>query len=110
VVYCKICTKGSGTAKSGTDEQEPYMRLCEMGKQTQHCEARIQQVSFSRYGRDRIEVFTLTGGDLPTYEIGWENRSEAELMTAGNNSADFIVIAETSRANETEKRGGLTKQ
>ena len=57
-----------------------------------------------------MEVFTLTGGGLPTYEIGWENRSEAELMTAGNNSADFIVVVDTSQANETEKRGGLTKQ
>jgi hypothetical protein len=97
VVYCEICTKGSGTAKSGTDEQEPYTRLGEMGKQTQHCEARIQQISFSRYGRDRMEVFTLTGGDLPTYEIGWEK------------SADSIVVADTSQANEIEKRGGLTK-
>lgn len=40
------------------------MRLDEMGKQTQHCEARIQLISFSRYGRDRMEVYTLTGGDL----------------------------------------------
>ena len=51
-------------------EQEPYTRLDEMGKQTQHCEARIQQISFSRYGRDRMEVFTLTGGDLLPYVIG----------------------------------------
>jgi hypothetical protein len=98
VVYCEICTKGSGTAKSGTDEQEPYKRLSEMGKQTQHCEARNQQISFSRYGRGRIEVFTLTGGDLPTYEIGLEKSAEA------------IIIAETSRANEIDKQGGLTKQ
>jgi hypothetical protein len=56
-----------------------------------------------------MEVFTLTGGDLPTYEIGWENRSEAELTTKGSNSADSIVVADTSQANEIEKRGGLTK-
>lgn len=98
MVYCEVCTKGSGTAKTGTDEQEPYMRLGEMGKQTQHCEARIQQISFSRYGRDRMEVFTLTGGGLPSYGIGWKK------------SADSIVVVDTSQANETEKRGRLTKQ
>ena len=33
VVYCKVCTEGSGTAKSGTDEQERHMRLIGEDKQ-----------------------------------------------------------------------------
>jgi hypothetical protein len=39
VVYREVCTEGSGTAKSGTDEQERHKRLFEKGKQTHHCNA-----------------------------------------------------------------------
>ena len=35
--YCKVCTKGSGTAKSGTDEQKHDMRFSYPGKQARPC-------------------------------------------------------------------------
>ena len=37
VVYREVCTEGSGTAKSGTDEQERHMRLLNEDKQPHHC-------------------------------------------------------------------------
>ena len=37
VVYREVCTEGSEPAKSGTDEQERYMRHNCSGKQPQHC-------------------------------------------------------------------------
>ena len=39
VVYREVCTKGSETAKSGTDEQERYMRHICFGKQPHPCNA-----------------------------------------------------------------------
>ena len=39
VVYREICTEGSQTAKSGTDEQERDMRHSYSGKQPHHCKA-----------------------------------------------------------------------
>jgi len=39
VVYREVCTKGSQTAKSGTDEQESDMRHSYSGKQAHHCNA-----------------------------------------------------------------------
>jgi len=38
VVYCEVCTEGSQTAKSGTDEQKRYMRLLNEDKQAHHCD------------------------------------------------------------------------
>jgi len=44
VVYREVCTEGSETAKSGTDEQERNMRHYCSGEQAQHCNAqRIQE-------------------------------------------------------------------
>jgi hypothetical protein len=37
VVYREVCTKGSQTAKSGTDEQKRYMRLWVEDKQAHLC-------------------------------------------------------------------------
>jgi len=34
-------SEGSGTAKSGTDEQERHMRLCNEDKQTHHCNVHL---------------------------------------------------------------------
>ena len=39
VVYREICTEGSQTAKSGTDEQERDMRHSYPGKQAHLCKA-----------------------------------------------------------------------
>ena len=40
VVYRKVCTEGSQTAKSGTDEQKRYMRLWVEDKQAHLCNVR----------------------------------------------------------------------
>ena len=40
VVYREVCTKGSETAKSGTDEQERHKRHLIEDKQPQHCDVR----------------------------------------------------------------------
>jgi hypothetical protein len=37
VVYREVCIEGSGTAKSGTDEQERHTRLLNEDKQAHHC-------------------------------------------------------------------------
>ena len=37
MVYREVCIEGSGTAKSGTDEQERHMRLLNEDKQAHHC-------------------------------------------------------------------------
>jgi hypothetical protein len=37
VVYCEVCTEGSETAKSGTDEQKRHMRLLNEDKQAMLC-------------------------------------------------------------------------
>jgi len=52
VVYCEVCTEGSQTAKSGTDEQKLHMRLIKMGKQTHHCNALNLIVLVSRCSSD----------------------------------------------------------
>ena len=41
VVYRKVCTEGSQTAKVGTDEQKLNMRLDKLDKQTHHCNVPI---------------------------------------------------------------------
>ena len=92
-------SEGSKTAKSGTDEQEPYTRLFEMGKQTQHCNARIQLISFSRYGRDRKEVFTLTGGDLRLGSVFLYTEKSADAIVVAGNELP-LDQAEDSRRSE----------
>jgi hypothetical protein len=65
VVCREVYTEGSETAKSGTDEQEPYMRLKNEDKQAHHCNVQKVLKSFlSRYGRDRRKESALTRGGL----------------------------------------------
>ena len=43
MVYREVCTEGSETTKSGTDEQKRYRRLYNEDKQAHHCNVpRIQ--------------------------------------------------------------------
>jgi len=82
VVCREICTEGSDTAKSGTDEQKRYMRLQNEGKQALHCN--VQRIQTSFYGRCR------------------RNRRKEEALTRGGltehreKSAEVIVTAATS--------------
>jgi len=64
VAFREEYTKGSETAKFGTDEQKQYMRLFEMGKQAHLCNAPDQQISNSRYCRNRKKENAFTWGGL----------------------------------------------
>ena len=65
VVYREVCTEGSQTAKSGTDEQERYMRHSCLGKQAHLCNAlRLQERQLCRYRRHRRKEEALTRGGL----------------------------------------------
>jgi len=44
VVWSDPFTEGSGTAKAGTDEQEPDMRHCKPDKVAQHTDVPKQEV------------------------------------------------------------------
>ncbi len=69
-------SEGSQTAKSGTDEQKPDMRLKSEDKQAHHCKVRRIPTSFySRSGRDWKKGKALTRGDLTNHELA-EVRSQ----------------------------------
>ena len=44
VVYREVCTEGSETAKSGTDEQKRHMRQINSGKQPIPCNAQNKRI------------------------------------------------------------------
>ena len=46
VVCCEASTEGSGTTKSGTDEQKRHKRLLSEDKQTHHCNVQRTPKSF----------------------------------------------------------------
>jgi hypothetical protein len=56
-----------------------------MGEQTQHCNAHDQQISLSRYVRNQMEAYTLTGGGLRLGLVFLQTKK----------SAESIVIADT---------------
>jgi hypothetical protein len=71
VVYREVCTEGSQTAKSGTDEQKPDMRLLSEDKQAHHCNVqRIPKSFCSRSGSDWMKGKALTRGYLDNHVIG----------------------------------------
>ena len=78
VVYCEVCTEGSETAKSGTDEQERYMRHNCLGKQAHLCNAlRLQEKQLCRYRRNWRKEEALTRGDLGVFVQYTEKSAEA---------------------------------
>lgn len=61
----EVCTEGSETAKSGTDEQKRNMRHNCSGKQTLHCKAqRVQEEQICRFRSDWMKEEALTRGGL----------------------------------------------
>jgi len=46
VVYREVCTEGSETAKSGTDEQKLDMRHYKSDKVAQHTKVQAQEVKY----------------------------------------------------------------
>jgi hypothetical protein len=86
VVYCEVCTEGSETAKSGTDEQKRYMRHKYLGKQAHLCNTQRKQKEYlCRYRRNWMKEKALTGGGLGI-----------DLNLYTKKSAEAIVTAETS--------------
>jgi hypothetical protein len=65
VVWGDPYTEGSQTAKFGTDEQKPDMRLLNEDKQAHHCNVqRIKPSFYSRSGSDWRKGKAFTRGDL----------------------------------------------
>ena len=90
MVYRKVCTEGSGTAKSGTDEQERHMRLWNGDKQARHCNVHVTNrfiVDAAGIGGRKM----LLPGEVP----------ECQKRCAGK-SAEVIVVTETSRHRQPE--------
>jgi len=95
VVYREVCTEGSGTAKSGTDEQKRNMRHHCSGEQPLHCNAQ-------RIQKDNDVDFAGIGGKKSTYR----GRSWSRFVLQAKKSAEVIVTKETSC---NKKYRGLTK-
>jgi len=71
LVFREGCSEGSGTAKSGTDEQERHMRLLDEDKQAHHCNVRRIKPSFcSRCRRNWRKGKAFTRGYLDNHGIG----------------------------------------
>jgi len=79
VVHRKVCSEGSGTAKSGTDGQKRHMRHSVLGKQAHHCNAPCNGTLCRCRGDWRKEP-VLTGGGLTSHG-----------MAKGEESAEAIV-------------------
>ena len=69
VVYREVCTEGSETAKSGTDEQKRDMRHCCSGKQAHLCEAQNEREQPCRFRSDWMKEKAFTGGGLFAHEM-----------------------------------------
>ena len=78
VVYREVCTEGSQTAKSGTDDQKRHMRLFNVGKQAHLCEVqRTPKAFYSRCRRDWRKERAITRGGLELYVLLFEKSAEA---------------------------------
>ncbi|MFC1731089.1 hypothetical protein ACFL6I_12215 [candidate division KSB1 bacterium] len=66
VVWCDSCTEVSGTAKVGTDEQEPDKRHGKPDMIAQHIKVQTQEAKclLCRSGSDRPKEDALTRGGL----------------------------------------------
>ncbi len=91
MVYRKVSTEGSGTAKVGTDEQKLDMRHGKPDEVTLHTDVQTQEAKRlpCRSSSDRPKEKALTGG-CP---------DEAKLV---GRSAEVIVVAERSRNRHTD--------
>ena len=71
LVFREGCSEGSGTAKSGTDEQERHRRLWNEDKQAHHCNVPRTQTSFhSRCCRNWRKGKAFTRGYLVNHVSG----------------------------------------
>ena len=81
MVYREVCTEGSGTAKSGTDEQKRYMRPLNEDKQAHHCNVLNVKSFFGRCRRNWRKEKALTGGGL-----GIDSVSMSQEVSRGHSS------------------------
>jgi len=90
VVYREVCTEGSETAKSGTDEQELNMRHNRTDEVAQHTDVQAQEVKYllCRFSRHRRKEKALTGGGLGIDPpAGWQVR-----FLCAKKSAEVILV------------------
>lgn len=69
VAYREVCTKGSQTAKSGTDEQERHMRLNNEDEQAHHCKVQNFTSLDSRCRRHWRKEKAITRGGLTNHVL-----------------------------------------
>jgi hypothetical protein len=83
VVYREVCTEGSETAKSGTDEQKLDMRHSKSDEVAQHTKVPTQKVKYllCRFSRHQMKEKALTGGGL-----GIDSFSMSQEVSRGHSS------------------------
>ena len=98
------CTEGSGTAKSGTDEQKRHKRLFGEGKQAHHCNAHITNFQI-------VDVAGIGGKNmlLPRKKAGQAlGRSRIRLGFLNVEKSAEVIVVDGKRA--VTKYRGLTRQ
>ena len=92
-------TKGSQTAKSGTDEQERHMRHINSGKQAHHCNA---QNGFKglvcRCRRDWRKEKAFTRGGLGLDSVFLYTKKSAEAILATGNEPRIETVEDSQRS------------
>ena len=96
MVWGDPCTKGSETAKVGTDEQKLHMRLITMGKVTQHTNAYNQQLLIVDAAGINRRIMLLPG------EVSKTTCSHMEK------SADTIVPVKRKLSPKVKRKAGGT--
>jgi len=99
MVYREVCTEGSETAKSGTDEQKRNMRHNCSGKQAQLCKAQIiPKEQLCRFRRNRRKGKALTRGGL-----GIDSVSMSQEVSRGHSSYRQRAVIEMRRTHRSSE-------
>jgi len=99
VVCREASTEGSGTTKSGTDEQERYMRLWDEDKQAHHCNVHNTISSYSRYRRHWRKEKALTGGGLGIDSVSMRQEVSRGHISQGKRAERTKPISEEDSQN-----------
>ena len=100
MVYREVCTEGSETAKSGTDEQELNMRHNRTDEVAQHTDVQAQEVKYllCRFSRHRRKEKALTGGGL-----GIDSVSMCQEVSRGHSSYWIRATIDTWRPHRSNE-------
>ena len=98
MVYREVCTKGSETTNSGTDEQKLDMRLNKPDKQAHHCDVQNPKGKclLGRFSRDWRKEYALTWGGLSNHELDWEKSAEAIVATGNEPRIETVEDSQRS--------------